>query len=131
MSFVCSGGLAVIVVSSETVQGSDAGGVSTLPTPSVAFTVKTCAPMPLAVTGCGEVQAANGPLSSEHWNVAGSLAPKLKVAVRSPVTRGPIEIVVCGGVASTVQLNETTAPTFPNASVGCTLKMCVPLVRFA
>ena len=73
---------------------------STLPAWSMARTSKPCAPSDSVSVVRGDVQAANGAVSTRHSKLApASFAEKANVGVESFVVPvGPDSIDVCGGV---------------------------------
>ena len=75
---------------------------STLPAWSMARTSKPCAPSDSVSVVRGDVQAANGAVSTRHSKLApASFAEKANVGVESFVVPvGPDSIDVCGGVPS-------------------------------
>jgi hypothetical protein len=68
----------------------------------MAYTLRVCAPTASPFNRAGDVHAANGAPSSEHWkDVPGSLDEKLSVAFGSIVAAGgPESMNVSGGVVS-------------------------------
>ena len=79
---------------------------SVLPAGSVARTWKLCPPAVSPAYDLGEVQAATGAPSSEHWKLAPvSLEENAKLALVPLVSAGgPELIVVYGALVSIVQL---------------------------
>ena len=66
----------------------------------------------------------NAPESSLHWNVAGSLAPKVNVTL-APLRAGPL-IVICGGAVSTVHADVAVLLWLPEGSTAKTRNECAP-----
>ena len=94
-STVVSGGVV------STVQACVAGDSSMLNQTSTARTANVCGPSASPISALGERQAAKAAPSSEHSNVAGSLAPNVNVAPVSRVAAGgPPASVVSGGSSS-------------------------------
>src|ERR687895_622251 len=78
-----------------------AGVESTFPATSRARTRKVCDPLLRPVYFCGDVHAVKVALSSEHSNVAASLAENVKLALLVLILApGPLSIVVCGATLS-------------------------------
>ena len=80
----------------------------------------------------GEVQAANGPPSTRHSKVPGSVEPRSKVGVLSAIAlpfAGPPVIDVSGGVMSTVKVRDSgVGSALPWRSRARTAKVCVASV---
>ena len=109
---------------------------STLPAGSIARTSNVWGPALSPEWVVGDVQAANAPASSLHWNVEpASLEVNSNVAHVPDVAGGPLLIVVWGGVVSVgpavivhVRL-AGVGSTLPAASAERTSKVCTPGVR--
>ena len=110
----------------STVQLNEAGVGSVLPVESVAFTWKVCDPCARPVYVLGLVQEANDPLSSLHWNVAVSVAVKLKVADVEFDAAGGDAVMLVSGIVSIVQVRVTAEPAFPAGSVADTENVWLP-----
>ena len=115
----------------STVHARDAGVPSTLPCASSARTRRVCEPSASELYDAGEVQAPQAPPSSLHSNVPASSAPSVNAAeVLVVVPVGPPVSVVCGAVASTVQVRDAgVASTLPTPSLARTSSVCEPSVR--
>jgi hypothetical protein len=116
----------------STVQVRLAGVGSVLPTASVARTCTVWLPSVSPVYVLALVQEANAPASSLHSNVlpASEDANSKVPLVWFVGLVGPEVMVVCGGVASTVQVYVAGAGSvFPAASVALTSNVCAPSVR--
>ena len=112
---------------SSTVQATVAGVGSTFPSASIARTAKVCWPG-ASVYAAGEEQAAKAAPSSEHSKLEPpSEEAKAKLVDSALVVPGPDEIVVSGGVLSTVTATGAEVPTLPAASCACTVSVCGPL----
>ena len=111
-----------VVIVHATLAGVESG----FPLRSVACTRNVWGPAARPVSSTGDAHAAKAALSSEHWNVDGSLAEKVNAAlVDSVADGGPVSIVVCGGVGvSTVHsCVAADGSTSPSASVATTSKV--------
>jgi hypothetical protein len=80
------------------------------------------------------VQGAKPELSRAHWKLAtpepepSSPLKSKEAEVEALGSGGPEVIVVCGGVASTVQVTESgVGSTFPRLSTARTANVCGPL----
>ena len=105
-----------------------AGVGSVFPAASLARTRNVCAPPASGAVVCGDVQLANGPLSTAHSKVApGTDEWKANVGVWSVVAPcGPESMIVSGSVVLTVKETCATAPVRPEASVALTENLCAP-----
>ena len=98
----------------STVNVRMAGVWSVLPAASVARTLKVWAPSVRPVRVCSEVQAAQLPWSSWHWNVAPASLEKRNAAVVVVIVPvGPASIVVWGAVVSTVNVRVAGVGSVP------------------
>src|SRR5207253_611683 len=87
------------------VQAYTAGVGSTFPAPSTARTLNFCGPDRNTSTRFGEVQAANGALLNEHWNVEpASVEVNVNVGSGLPTMLPGFASTVSGGVVSTVHV---------------------------
>ena len=106
-----------------------AGVASTLPVPSVARTASVWTPLLRPAGRCGDSQSAQAPPSSAHSKLtSASSAENVKVASWvGPEVGGPEAIVVCGAVASTVQVcSAGVASSTPSARRARTARVCSP-----
>ena len=95
--------------------------------PSFAYTRNVCDPADRPECVWLPPHDENAPPSSEHWNVAASLAPKANATAPDETTPdGPDEIETVGATVSTVHDRDTTAPRFPERSRPRTNNECAP-----
>src|SRR4051794_5578743 len=105
-----------------------AGVASLFPTASRARTENTCEPSASPVYDLGELHADQAALSSEHSNVADSVAVKVTVAaLDDTVPVGPPVIVVSGARVSIDHVRTAgVGSTFPEASFARADNVCEP-----
>ena len=113
---VSAGGVA------STAHDAVAGVGSVLPTESVARTENVCEPSASPVARKGDGQAENEPASILHSNVAGPpiAVNAIESEVEAIVAGIDVEMLVSGGVASTVKAREAAALWFRTESSAVT-----------
>ena len=112
----------------STVKVRVAGLASVLPAASVARTSNVCGPSASAAVVWGEVQVVKASSSMRQSKLAPGSEENSNVGVASRVRPlGPVSIVVCGALVSTVIVRLAgVASVLPAASVARTSNVCVP-----
>ena len=119
----------MIVVSGATVsivQALAAGVWSTLPARSTARTAKLCEPFCRPLWVLGDEHATKATPSSEHWKLAASLAPKVKLAQLALVNGGGPERRKVSAGALSIVTDAATVASFPELSTAMATTVAAP-----